>query len=78
VAAARAAGLPPTAPVYIGSYGVSDRIGERVHSLPQGRYAPMFNIQPGWFWERRRLDPRAAKELLSHNPGSSRLAGPLP
>jgi len=70
--------LPRTAPVYIGSYGVSDRIGERVHALPQGRYAPMFHIQPGWFWERRRLDPSAEKELLSHNPGSQRLAGPLP
>ena len=29
------AGLPRTAPVYIGSYGVSDRIGERVHDLRQ-------------------------------------------
>jgi hypothetical protein len=46
--------------------------------LPHARYAPIFHIQPGWFWERRRLDPRAAKELHAHNPRSERLAGPLP
>ena len=70
--------MPRTAPVYIGSYGVSDEIAARVHALPQGRYAPIFHIQPGWFWERRRLDPRAEKELFAHNPGSQRLAGALP
>jgi hypothetical protein len=38
----------------------------------------MFHIQPGWFWERRRLEKRLERELLEHNPRSSRLAGPLP
>jgi hypothetical protein len=78
VAAARAAGLPRAATVYVGSYGVSDKIAARVHALPQGRYAPIFHIQPGWFWERRRLDPRAEKALLARNPRTERLAGPLP
>jgi hypothetical protein len=64
--------------VYIGSYGVGDRLAARVHALPHARYAPIFHIQPGWFWERRRLDPRAAKELHAHNPRSERLAGALP
>jgi hypothetical protein len=49
-----------------------------VHTLPDARYAPMFHIQPGWFWERRRLDPAATRKLLARNPGSDRLAGPLP
>jgi hypothetical protein len=78
VAAARAEGFPRDALIYIGSYGVSDRIAARVHALPQGRYAPIFHIQPGWFWERRRLDSPAEKKLLAHNPRSQRLAGPLP
>ena len=38
----------------------------------------MFHIQPGWFWERRRLGRTEEKELLERNPRSSRLAGPLP
>ena len=49
-----------------------------MHALPGARYAPMFHIQPGWFWERRRLDPDAEHQLLARNPGVSRLAGPLP
>ncbi len=64
--------------MYIGSYGVGDRLATRVHQLTRARYAPIFHIQPGWFWERRRLEPRAEKELLAHNPRSERLAGPLP
>lgn len=64
--------------MYIGSYGVGDRIAARVHELPHARYAPMFHIQPGWHWERRRLDARAERELLARNPRSGRLAGPLP
>ena len=38
----------------------------------------MFHIQPGWFWERRRLDPRLEQRLRAHNPRTERLAGPLP
>jgi hypothetical protein len=38
----------------------------------------MFHIQPGWFWEQRRLGRADEKKLLQRNPRSSRLAGPLP
>lgn len=78
VASVREARLPTRAPLFIGSYGVGDRIAARVHELPQARYAPMFHVEPGWFWERRRLEPRLEQELLAANPRSSRLAGPLP
>jgi len=49
-----------------------------VHQLPNGRYAPLFHIQPGFFWERRRLSKPDEKTLLAHNPRSGPLAGPLP
>ena len=78
VASVREARLPRRAPLFIGSYGVSDRIAARVHELPQARYAPMFHVEPGWFWERRRLEQPLEQELLAANPRSSRLAGPLP
>ena len=78
VAAVRAAPFPPKTPVFVGSYGISPRIAQQVHALPGARYAPMFHIQPGWFWERRRLDPDAERELHARNPRSERLAGPLP
>ncbi|HSC49652.1 MAG TPA: hypothetical protein VLD16_05245 [Gaiellaceae bacterium] len=78
VAAVRAARFPPKTPLFIGSYGISPRIADQVHALPGGaRYAPMFHIQPGWFWERRRLDRDAQRQLLARNPRSERLAGPL-
>jgi hypothetical protein len=70
--------LPPGTPLFIGSYGVGHRIAARVHELPRARYAPMFHIQPGWFWERRRLERGLERELLARNPRSGRLAGPLP
>jgi hypothetical protein len=78
VAAVREAKLPPRTPLFIGSYGVADRIASRVHELPDARYAPMFQIQPGWFWERRRLATDLERKLLARNPRSIRLAGPLP
>jgi hypothetical protein len=78
VSAVREATLPPRTPLFIGSYGVGDRIAARVHELPYARYAPMFQIQPGWFWERRRLEKDLERELLARNPRSSRLAGPIP
>ncbi|HKG43458.1 MAG TPA: hypothetical protein VKB10_04370 [Gaiellaceae bacterium] len=74
----READLPRGAPLFIGSYGVSPKLAARVHALPNARYAPMFHIQPGWFWERRRLDRPATRKLLARNPRSDRLAGPLP
>ncbi|MFL5921967.1 MAG: hypothetical protein ACJ75D_11750 [Gaiellaceae bacterium] len=78
VASIREAKLQPRTPLYIGSYGVGDRIAARVHELPHARYAPMFHIQPGWHWERRRLERRLERDLLARNPRSNRLAGPLP
>jgi len=78
VAAVRAAPFSPKTPLFIGSYGISPRIARQVHALPGARYAPMFHIQPGWFWERRRLEREAERELLARNPRSVRLAGPLP
>ena len=38
----------------------------------------MFHLQPGWFWERRRLPQDAERTLQARNPRSSALAGPLP
>jgi hypothetical protein len=70
--------LPSGVPVYFGTYGANKQTAALVHKLPQGRYAPMFPIQPSGFWEGRRLDRRAERELLARNPRSSRLAGPLP
>jgi hypothetical protein len=78
VAAVRGAHLPQGTPLFIGSYGVGDRIAARVHELPHARYAPMFHIRPGWFWERRRLANDLERELLLRNPRSNRLVGPLP
>lgn len=78
VAAVREAKLPPRTPLFIGSYGVGDRIAARVHELPHARYAPMFQLQPGWYWERRRLERVLERKLLAKNPRSDRLAGPLP
>jgi len=72
------ADLPQGTPVFIGSYGVSVDLAAEVHALRGARYAPMFHIQPGWFWERRRLPSDAARKLLERNPRSDRLAGPLP
>jgi hypothetical protein len=76
--AVRAAKLPAKTPVYVGSYGVSREICEQVQKLPNGRYAPMFHVQPGWYWERRRLPGRDTRVLLARNPRTVRLAGPLP
>jgi hypothetical protein len=78
VAAVREAKLPQRTPLFVGSYGVADRIAARVHELPDARYAPMFPIQPGWFWERRRLEKPLERKLLVKNTRSDRLAGPLP
>jgi hypothetical protein len=78
VAGVREAKLPQRTPLFIGSYGIADRIAARVHELPDARYAPMFHIQPGWVWERRRLEKPLERKLLAKNPRSDRLAGPLP
>jgi hypothetical protein len=64
--------------VYIGSYGISSELAAEVHGLPAGVYAPMFHIQPGWFWEQRRLPPGAQRKVAAQHPRSSGLEGPLP
>jgi hypothetical protein len=78
VAAVRAAPFSAKTPLFVGSYGISPRIAEQVHELPGARYAPMFHIQPGWFWERRRLPADAERKVLAKNPRAEGLAGPLP
>lgn len=57
---------------------MGDKLAAQIHELPQARYAPMFHIQPGWFWERRRLGRDEEKQLQARNPSSARLEGPLP
>jgi hypothetical protein len=78
VDAVRGAKLPRGTPLFIGSYGVSPELADQVHELPDARYAPMFHIQPGWYWERRRITRAQRRKLLARNPRTDRLAGPLP
>jgi hypothetical protein len=77
VAAARAASLPPATLVYVGSYGVAAGIGSRIQEVGYG-YAPMFQLRPDWYWERRRLPRDEEKTLFAHSTRSRRLGGPLP
>ena len=77
LAAARDAGLPPAAPVYVGSYGVAAGIGSRIQKAGYS-YAPMFQLRPDWYWERRRLPRDEEKTLFAHSTRSRRLGGPLP
>jgi hypothetical protein len=72
VGAVETAGIPAGVEIYIGSYGVNPAVGERVRALPQGRYAPMFTIQPSVYWTRRLLAPE------QWPPGSERLSGLIP
>jgi hypothetical protein len=77
LAEARRAGLSGTARVYVGSYGVGAALGARITAAGH-RYAPMFQLGPGWYWERRRISRADEKKLLDVSPSSGRLAGPLP
>jgi hypothetical protein len=63
--------------VYVGSYGVGAKIGVRVRAAGF-RYAPMFQLKPGWYWERRRLPKEDEKTLLAASSRADKLAGPLP
>ena len=74
LAEAQAAGFPPDARIYLGSYGVGASLGEQIERVGYG-YAPMFHITPGWYWEQRRL-PEREERALSSRSGS--VAGPLP
>jgi hypothetical protein len=41
-------------------------------------YAPMFQVGPGWYWERRRLPAKDERALRLRGGRSGRLVGPLP
>jgi hypothetical protein len=73
----RGADPSPATRVYMGSYGVGAEIAAQIGEAGY-RYAPMFELRPGWYWERRRVSPDDEKTLLAHSSRSARLAGPLP
>jgi hypothetical protein len=75
--ATQGAGLPATARVYVGSYGVSGELSAQVGDAGY-LYAPMFGIKPGWYWERRRLPQKDERTLLGRSSRSAQFAGPLP
>ncbi len=77
LAAVRGSGLPAQIPVYLGSYGVGSGIGARIEEDGH-RYAPMFQLRPDWYWERRRLPPDEEKKLFARSSRSRKLGGPLP
>jgi hypothetical protein len=52
------AGIPNDVPVYVGSYGINAQASNLVRSVRQGRYAPMFPVQPSGFYAQRRLPPK--------------------
>jgi hypothetical protein len=68
------AGIPNDVPVYVGNYGINAHASNLVRSVRQGRYAPMFPVQPSRFYERRRLQPKdAAKVARSYSGRVPRL-----
>jgi hypothetical protein len=75
--AAQGAGLPATTRVYVGSYGAAADVSAQVVAAGY-RYAPMFGVKPGWYWERRRLAAKDERILLERSSRSTQLAGPLP
>ena len=75
--ATRAARLPSRTRVYVGSYGVGKEIGARIEDAGY-LYAPMFELRPNWYWERRRLGRRDERKLLAASSRAARLAGPVP
>jgi hypothetical protein len=72
------AGIPNEVPVYVGSYGVNEQASNLARSVRQGRYAPMFPIQPSRFFERRRLPPRDAAKVPSAYSGRVPTLSALP
>jgi len=63
--------------VYVGSYGVGAELAAQVAAAGYG-YAPMFQVGPGWYWERRRLPAKDERALRLRGGRSGRLVGPLP
>ena len=61
--------------MYVGSYGVGAELAAQVAAAGY-RYAPMFQVGPGWYWEQRRLSATDERRLLADRSGG--LAGPLP
>jgi hypothetical protein len=57
LAQVRRAALPRSLPVFAGSYGVNAEAADQVSALPNGRYAPMFQLNEPWYREERRLPP---------------------
>ena len=53
----RRAALPPSLPVFVGSYGANVDAANEVSALANGRYAPMFQLAEPWYREKRRLSP---------------------
>jgi hypothetical protein len=41
-------------------------------------YAPMFQVEPGWYWEERRLPAKDERTLRLRGTRSGRFVGPLP
>lgn len=75
VSATKKAHVPKGVPVYIGSYGINGEVSKKVHTLPNGRYAPIFAIHPDRHWTKRALSPHDAATL----PASERKwAGKIP
>jgi hypothetical protein len=74
---AQGAGLPAAARVYVGSYGVGAKLSAQIGAAGYG-YAPMFQIKPGYYWERRRLPRQDERMLLARSSRPGGLAGPLP
>ena len=74
LAAVRGSGLPAGILVYLGSYGVGAELGSRIEEDGH-RYAPMFQLRPDWYWERRRLPRDEEKTLFTRSSRSRRLGG---
>jgi hypothetical protein len=68
-----ASGMPAGTRIHVGSYGASGIADPLVHTLPRGRYSPIFKAHGRTqAWERRRLTPAERRRV------SRRFAGRIP
>src|SRR4051812_16024542 len=75
VSAAKKAHIPKDVPVLMGSYGINADIAKQVHSMPNGRYAPIFDMKPNRLWTKRDLSTHDAAKV----PASlKKFSGPIP